>query len=120
MGSETLADRLKAAREARGLTVKQFATRAGVKASTVEAWENGRNEPRGNKLMTLAGLLGVQLAWLLRGGKQGPVRKVSATTLQLRAINRKVERAQSQIASLSALVTDISANLAALQRELGK
>ena len=48
------------------------------------------------------------------------MRKVSPTTLTLRAINRKVERAQLQLATLSALVTDISANLAALQRELGK
>ena len=36
-----------------------MASLLGVKSSTLKSWENDRSEPRVNKLVALAGLLGV-------------------------------------------------------------
>ena len=71
----TFGDRLTAAREAAGMTQKEFATRLGVRLTTVQAWENDLAEPRSNRLQMLAGMLSVSLMWLLTGegdGLSGP------------------------------------------------
>ncbi len=70
---DTMGGRLQRARDASGLTVAQVAARLGVKASTVQAWENDRSQPRANKLQMVAGILSVSLAWLMDGRGAGPV-----------------------------------------------
>jgi transcriptional regulator with XRE-family HTH domain len=69
---DTMGGRLQRARDTAGLTVAQLAARLGVKSSTVQAWENDRSQPRANKLQMVAGLLGVNLAWLMNGLGRGP------------------------------------------------
>jgi len=69
----TFGDRLAAAREARGLTPSQLASRVGVRLGTVQNWESDRSEPRANKLQMLAGLLNVSIVWLLTGQGEGGV-----------------------------------------------
>ena len=63
----TFGDRLTAAREAKGLTQKGLSEKLGVKKKVIEAWENDRKEPRGNRIQMLAGLLNVSLIWLING-----------------------------------------------------
>ncbi len=63
----TFGDRIAGAREAAGLTRDEFATRLGVRAKTVAAWEDDASEPRGNRLQMMAGMLNVSLRWLLTG-----------------------------------------------------
>ncbi len=65
--ASTFGDRLAAAREHRGLSRPDLARRLGVKAETVDAWEEDLSEPRANRLNMLAELLGVSLPWLLSG-----------------------------------------------------
>lgn len=65
--SGTLGGRLARARNAAGLSAAQFARRVGVQSATVQAWEDGRSQPRANRLPTLAGVLNVSLSWLLHG-----------------------------------------------------
>ena len=55
----TLGGRLYASRQNAGMSLKLAARLLGVKASTLKSWENDRSEPRVNKLVALAGLLGV-------------------------------------------------------------
>ena len=55
----TLGGRLYASRQNAGLSLNLAARLLGVKASTLKSWENDRSEPRVNKLVALAGLLGV-------------------------------------------------------------
>lgn len=69
--SATFGDRVHAAREAAGLTQKEFARRLGVKISTVQGWEDDRSEPRANRLSMMAGLLNVSMMWLINGEGEG-------------------------------------------------
>jgi transcriptional regulator with XRE-family HTH domain len=69
---DTMGGRLQRARDAAGLTVGELAARLGVKASTVQAWESDRSQPRANKLQMVAGILNVGLAWLMDGLGSGP------------------------------------------------
>ena len=55
----TLGGRLYASRQNAGMSLNLAARLLGVKASTLKSWENDRSEPRVNKLVALAGLLGV-------------------------------------------------------------
>ena len=55
----TLGGRLYAARKNAGLSLNLAASSLGVRTSTLKSWENDRSEPRVNKLVALAGLLGV-------------------------------------------------------------
>ena len=67
----TFGDRLVAAREAKGLTVEGMAEKLGVDISRVEAWESDADEPRGNLIQMLAGMLNVSLVWLISGESNG-------------------------------------------------
>ena len=55
----TLGGRLYASRQNAGMSLNLVAGLVGVKSSTLKSWENDRSEPRVNKLVALAGLLGV-------------------------------------------------------------
>jgi HTH-type transcriptional regulator, cell division transcriptional repressor len=70
--TQTLAQRIVEAREAIGLTTAQLAHRLGVRTATLASWEQGRGEPRTNRLMMLAGLLSVSPTWLLCGRGTAP------------------------------------------------
>nr|WP_076450563.1 helix-turn-helix transcriptional regulator [Roseivivax lentus] len=67
----TFGDRVSAAREAAGMSPEQLARRLGVKARTLQNWENDLSEPRANKLSMLSGLLNVSMIWLLTGEGEG-------------------------------------------------
>ncbi len=55
----TLGGRVHASRQNSGMSLHMVANLLGVKSSTLKSWENDRSEPRVNKLVALAGLLGV-------------------------------------------------------------
>ena len=69
--SATFGDRLAAAREAANMTQEVLAKRLGVKLKTLQAWEDDINEPRANRLSTLAGVLNVSIVWLITGEGDG-------------------------------------------------
>ena len=55
----TLGGRLYASRRNAGMSLNLASSLLGVRSSTLKSWENDRSEPRINKLVSLAGLLGV-------------------------------------------------------------
>jgi transcriptional regulator with XRE-family HTH domain len=55
----TLGSRIFEARKNAGMSLQMLSNLVGVKASTLSAWENDRSEPRINKLVAMAGILGV-------------------------------------------------------------
>ncbi|MEM6932324.1 MAG: helix-turn-helix transcriptional regulator [Pseudomonadota bacterium] len=67
----TFGDRLALARERQGMTSAQLARHIGLKAATIQNWEDDRSEPRANKLQMLAGFLNVSIVWLLTGEGEG-------------------------------------------------
>lgn len=68
----TMGDRISAARENAGLSIKELAERLGIRVKTLNGWEADEREPRANYLRTLSGVLGVSLIWLLTGEGSGP------------------------------------------------
>ncbi|WP_417285669.1 XRE family transcriptional regulator [Cobetia marina] len=60
-------DRLKKARERRGLNQTQLGETLGVSAQTVQQWESGKTMPRHKRIEALASKLGVRPQWLLLG-----------------------------------------------------
>jgi HTH-type transcriptional regulator, cell division transcriptional repressor len=63
--------RLKVARELAGMSREQLARRIGVETASIEAWEADARAPRANRVMTLSGVLGVTIGWLLEGREDG-------------------------------------------------
>ena len=65
--NQTLGGRLQNARARQGLSISEVAKLSGVQKKTLMNWELDRSEPRSNRLIQLAGVLGVQAAYLLDG-----------------------------------------------------
>ena len=87
------------ARETSGLSVDQVVKRLGVRATTYEAWEADRSEPRANKLVALAGILNISPPYLLSGlGKQPsrlglPERQIRQLTAQIEQLEQNLKTA---------------------------
>ncbi|WP_166416575.1 helix-turn-helix domain-containing protein [Cochlodiniinecator piscidefendens] len=67
----TFGDRVAGARDALGMSQEELSRRLGVKLKTIHAWEGDLSEPRANKVVRLAGLLGVSMTWLINGEGDG-------------------------------------------------
>ena len=109
----TLGRRISLARERANLTDKQLSKLSGVMVKTIRNWEADRTEPRGNKLVMLAGALGVSLVWLISGGDDydnGPLNLDETGALQV-----KLGRLQSQHEQMSSLFEEIQSDVQSLQ-----
>jgi transcriptional regulator with XRE-family HTH domain len=88
-----LGDDIKAAREARGWTQQELATRLRVGLKTINNWESNRVIPK-NRLGMLRDVLGISGA--AEQGEPNPLSSLSDLTLlnelTRRAINREEER----------------------------
>ena len=96
--ADTLGGRIVYAREAQGLTTSQLARRMGIKTDTLQGWESDRAEPRSNRLLTLAGMLGVSPTWLLTGAGEAPVDALTKT--EMMHIRESVVRMREQVLTL--------------------
>lgn len=103
--ADTLGGRITRARDLAALTLEDAASHIGVTAETLAEWENDRSEPRANKVMTLAGVLGVSPAWLISGAGEAPQSQVMSVAIdEMRGeINRLRELALQVTASAEAL-----------------
>ena len=113
----TMGSRIEQARVQIGLGSSQLANRTGVKRKTLENWENDRSEPRAEKLIKLSGILQVPLIWLLTGETPSGS-KATPKASETNNITQKLERAIALQQDLAALLMEISADVARLQREL--
>ena len=98
------------ARETSGLSVGQVVKRLGVKATTYEAWEADRSEPRANKLVALAGILNISLPYLLSGlgkhpSKLGlPERQIKQLTAQIEQLEQNLKTAAASLRQIKRVV----------------
>ena len=99
---EGLAHRIRSAREYHEISVAELALRLGVEQATVNAWENNERAPRANRLVMLAGLLDVSLAWLLEGEDDIALSTPSASLGELREDLERVERRLSELTTMVA------------------
>lgn len=113
----TPGSRIKRTRTQLGLSLQQLADRVGVTRKSLENWENDRSEPRGVKVMKLAGVLQVPMIWLLTGDNP-PAQDPKPATLETARIVQKLNRAVAMQRDLAALLIEVSADVTRLQREL--
>ena len=105
--SDTLGGRIWRARDALDLSTQQLARRLGVKTETIAAWEGDRSEPRANRLIMLAGVLGVSPTWLLSGIGEAPSAQslesaFNVVRMQLAKLKQQHERTGTAIETLDA------------------
>jgi transcriptional regulator with XRE-family HTH domain len=120
----TTGSRIRLTRNHLLLSLPELAGQIAVQRKTLENWESDRSEPRGDKLMKLAGVLQVPMVWLLTGDTpQGSDRKLGAP--KVAKVAQKLERAlamqQRAFAmqqDLATLLAEVSADVMRLQREL--
>lgn len=109
--------RIERTRSQLGLSVPQLADRVGVERRTLETWEKDESEPRGVKLLKLAGVLQVPMIWLLTGDTPAS-ETASVAVPETATICQKLDRAVAMQRDLAVLLVEISADVARLQREL--
>ncbi|USG63172.1 helix-turn-helix domain-containing protein [Sneathiella marina] len=113
----TMGGRIALAREARGLSHGQLATRLGVMAKTLKNWETDRSEPRGNKFVTLSGLLGVPVMWLMTGEETAQI-SAAAPCAETLTLATKMERLLSLHQQSAALILELQGDVSRLQDEI--
>lgn len=113
----TTGSRIEMVRNQLGLSPSQLARRVGVKRKTLENWENDRSEPRADKLLKLSGVLQVPIYWLITGDVP-PSSDHSPAIPETAKIAQKLERAVAMQRDLAALLIEVSADVARLQRAL--
>ncbi len=111
---DTLGGRLSRARDAKTMSVGEVAGRIGVKPQTISAWESDRSEPRANRLVMLAGFLGVTPTWLMHGVGQAPIEagtdeNVSALHSDIQMLKHHHDQLGDRIELLENLIASLKA-----------
>lgn len=109
-----ISGRIRQAREALGLSEQDLANRLGVTAETVTEWESGGRDPRSNRVIMLAGVLGVSAHWLLDGSADVGPSERSGPAASLRA---QLESVRMKISELESLIDDMESQLDDLDAE---
>lgn len=92
---DTLGSRLRRRRRERGWTQEELALKAGTNQAVIQKIENGKSlRPR--KIDAIAGVLDVNPAWLMFGGKSAPALDEEATEVA-KAWNQLPEPIRSRI-----------------------
>lgn len=113
MAQQTIGDRIVAARDSMQLSTAQLARRLGVATKTMAAWEAGQTEPRSNRVMNLAGILGVSPTWLLAGDGAATQRPIQGD--ELSRIKTEVDQARDAMAQHLEALDRISQRLQDLE-----
>src|SRR3990170_6149465 len=75
---QTLAEKLRRCRKAKGLSQQKLAEELGIQYQSVQDWERGKTRPSLDKVVRLCEIFGVTSTWLLHpGGKEYPAREES-------------------------------------------
>ena len=111
---DTLGGRITRARDMAALTLQEAASRIGVTDETLAEWESDRSEPRANKVMTLAGILGVSPAWLISGAGDAP--QPPGITVAVDEMAGEINRLRELALQITASVENLESRLATLTR----
>jgi len=116
--TKTLGQRIKARRKQLGMSASALARRAGVTRDTLHAWETGQSEPRANKLLMLAGVLGTNVGWLMEGSERcGPAPQA---TSDVAALRDQLGQARELADNLANMLNVLQSRINAIEQEDGK
>lgn len=96
---DTFGSRLRAAREARGITQEALGFEVGVAKATVSKWETGRSEPTLEQIALLTGLLGRSADYFVLA--DAAVNEAAKVQDERRAVNVDEERLLARFRTLS-------------------
>jgi transcriptional regulator with XRE-family HTH domain len=88
--TDTLGGRLSRTRDAQGVSLAALARKVGVGKQTIIDWENDRSEPGVERLSLLAGVLNVNMMWLLHGVGDAPADEIGPDPLA--SLTAQIER----------------------------
>lgn len=111
---DTLGGRIFHARDLAELTVEEAASRIGVTAETLAEWESDRSEPRANKIMILAGVLGVSPAWLISGVGDAP--QPPGLAMAIGEMSGEITRLKELALQLTASAENLESRLSELNK----
>jgi transcriptional regulator with XRE-family HTH domain len=111
---DTLGGRITRARDLASLTLEEAASRIGVTDETLSEWESDRSEPRANKVMTLAGVLGVSPAWLISGAGEAP--QSPGISVAVDEMSGEINRLRELAAQISTCIETLESRLVTLTR----
>lgn len=111
---DTLGGRITRARDLASLTLEDAASHIGVTYETLAEWESDRSEPRANKIMTLAGVLGVSPAWLISGAGDAPQSQNMAVAVD--EMTGEINRLRDLASQITASVEILESRLKTLTR----
>lgn len=106
----SMGSRLREARERAGTSAAALAEALGVNVTSIKAWENDKRTPRANKLVNIAGVLGVSVRWLLEGQAE-PTRHQN-TPVSIEKLRRDVEQLRSHLARAQSRLESMTSMLA--------
>lgn len=116
--AKSLGQRIKSRRKQMDLSASALARRAGVTRDTLHAWETGQSEPRANKLLMLAGVLGTNVGWLMEGDSGcGPLPQ---PTNDVAALREQLGQAREMADNLSNMLNAIQSRINAIEEEKGE
>ncbi|MEP1124936.1 MAG: helix-turn-helix transcriptional regulator [Ilumatobacter sp.] len=105
-----LGARIVEARTAMGIGSDELAHRLGVTPTTMADWESGRRQLRSDRLVKVAGILGVSLSWLMMGHGVEP----SARDTELESIRSDLRATQARLADALGELATLDVRLSAL------
>jgi transcriptional regulator with XRE-family HTH domain len=114
---DTLGGRITRARDLASLTLEEAASRIGVTDETLSEWESDRSEPRANKIMTLAGVLGVSPAWLISGAGEAP--QSPGISVAVDEMSGEINRLRELAAQISTCIETLESRLVTRRRGFG-
>ena len=112
----TLGERLQKARESAGLSLAMASHLAGVKPTTLRDWERDRSAPRVNKLVNLAGILGVSPTHLMAEEGQSDNPASTSRGRQEKLLNQL----RAEISDIEAKQKELTARLGSAVKLLKK
>ncbi|SOE18649.1 transcriptional regulator with XRE-family HTH domain [Hoeflea halophila] len=115
---DTLGGRITRARDLAGLTLEDAASRIGVTDETLSEWESDRSEPRANKIMTLAGVMGVSPAWLISGAGDAP--QSPGISLAVDEMTGEINRLRELALQITSCIETLEGRLVTLTRAVNE
>ncbi len=94
MTTQTLGERIRAARQAAGLSQEKLAERLGLTRQAVTKWETGQSAPSTENLLRLAEVLGVPVTALL--GEEASSPPLAGQPLRIPVLSRVYPSALGQ------------------------
>ena len=110
----TLGSRIFETRRNAGMSLEMLASRVGVRPATLRAWENDRSEPRLNKVVAMAGIVGVSPTYFIaeegnageevKGVRGRNDKLVSMLRDELRFINEQQKLQNRRLRKINAII----------------